>query len=75
MKKYQRFLSKNFRFLEVKFSIYLNRRVFVMKPNCCYMKSLSEIKTLIFIFFLPVLCFQGQSLHILFANMVRTLRT
>ena len=29
-KKYQGFLSKNFQFLEVKFSIYLNRRVFVM---------------------------------------------
>ena len=30
MKKYQRLLSENFQFLEVKFSIYLNRRVFVM---------------------------------------------
>ena len=29
-KKYQIFLSENFMFLEVKFSIYLNRRVFVM---------------------------------------------
>ena len=28
--KYQSFLSEIFRFLEVKFSIYLNRRVFVM---------------------------------------------
>ena len=28
--KYQRFLSENFQFLEMKFSIYLNRRVFVM---------------------------------------------
>ena len=28
--KYQNFLSKNFQFLVVKFSIYLNRRVFVM---------------------------------------------
>ena len=28
--KYQRFSSENFQFLEVKFSIYLNRRVFVM---------------------------------------------
>ena len=33
MKKYQCFLSKNFQFLEVKFSIYLNRRVFVMLIN------------------------------------------
>ena len=28
--KYQKFLSKNFQFLEVNLSIYLNRRVFVM---------------------------------------------
>ena len=28
--KCQGFLSENFHFLEVKFSIYLNRRVFVM---------------------------------------------
>ena len=28
--QYQSFLSENFQFLEVKFSIYLNRRVFVM---------------------------------------------
>ena len=28
--KYQNFLSKNFQFLEVKCSIYLNRRVFLM---------------------------------------------
>ena len=30
MNKYQRLLSENFQFLEVKFSIYLNRHVFVM---------------------------------------------
>ena len=30
MKKYQSFLSENFQFLEIRFSIYLNRRVFVM---------------------------------------------
>ena len=29
--KYQNFLSENFPFMVVKFSIYLNRRVFVMK--------------------------------------------
>ena len=28
--KYQNFLSENFSFLVVKFSIYLNRRVFIM---------------------------------------------
>ena len=31
--KYQSFLSENFQFLELKFSIYLNRRVFVMKQT------------------------------------------
>ena len=30
MKKYQSFLSENFQFSEVKFSIYLNSLVFVM---------------------------------------------
>ena len=30
MKKYQSFLTEKFQFLEVKFSIYLNRNVFVM---------------------------------------------
>ena len=30
MKKYLSFLTEKFRILEVKFSIYLNRRVFVM---------------------------------------------
>ena len=29
--KYQNFLSENFPFLVVKFSVYLNRRVFVMR--------------------------------------------
>ena len=28
--KYQSFLSENFQFLNVKFSVYLNRRVFIM---------------------------------------------
>ena len=28
---YQNFLSENFQFLEVKFSVYLNRRVFVIR--------------------------------------------
>ena len=33
--KYQNFLSENFRFLVVKFSVYLNRRVFVMIVYIC----------------------------------------
>ena len=31
--KYQSFLPENFQFLEVKFSVYLNRRVFVMRTE------------------------------------------
>ena len=34
MKNIRVFVSENFQFLEVKFSIYLNRRVFVMHLNC-----------------------------------------
>ena len=33
IKKYQSFLSEIFLFLEVKFSVYLNRRVFVMEAE------------------------------------------
>ena len=39
-------LSENFQFLEVKFSIYLNRRVFVMicfEYVCCY-KALLDVR-------------------------------
>ena len=35
-KKYQSFLSEKFQFLVVKFSIYSNRRVFVMWRLCCH---------------------------------------
>ena len=33
MKNIAVFLSENFQFLEIKFSIYLNRHVFIMKYN------------------------------------------
>ena len=33
MKNIRVFLSENFQFLEIKFSIYLNRRVFVMNEG------------------------------------------
>ena len=43
MKKYQSILSENFQFLEVKFSIYLNRCVYVMSgsrsPICTFRNS------------------------------------
>ena len=52
MKKYQSFLSENFQFLEMKFSIYLNRRVFVLDYSfarkqlsgdfCVFINTLSE---------------------------------
>ena len=55
-KKYQSFLSEKFQFLEVKFSMYLNRRVFVMstkedndkrsiKAQPLYLRSLTEGRT------------------------------
>ena len=41
MKNFRVFLSENFQFLEVKFSIYLNRRVFVMYvPFIAYNENL-----------------------------------
>ena len=43
MKNIRVFLSKNFQFLEVKFSIYLNRRVFVMKT---YHKTIQPLLSL-----------------------------
>ena len=46
-KNIKRFLSENFQFLEVKFSIYLNRRVFVMnieKTNATYERTDTQTK-------------------------------
>ena len=40
MKRYQNFLSENFHFLVVKFSRYLNRRVFVMQ----YLADIQMVK-------------------------------
>ena len=41
--KYQNFLSENFHFFVVKFSVYLNRRVFVMPYKChLFRKHLSD---------------------------------
>ena len=42
MKKILEFLSENFQFFVVKFSVYLNRRVFVMKTTKV-MKSLGKL--------------------------------
>ena len=39
MKKISEFLSVNFQFLVVKFSIYLNRHVFVMSFTICHSKD------------------------------------
>ena len=36
------FLSENFQFLEVKFSIYLNRRVFVMIGSTFFLLSVRQ---------------------------------
>ena len=40
MKKKSEFLSENFQFLVVKFSIYLNRRVSVMSPEMLSFKAI-----------------------------------
>ena len=42
MKKISKFLSENFLFFVVKFSIYLNRRVFVMKAKKKKMNPLPQ---------------------------------
>ena len=54
MKKIRFFLSENFMFLEVKISIYLNRRVFVM--TCTYAVFTQHVfhTKQILIFFLSV---------------------
>ena len=39
MKTIRVFLSENFQFLVVKFSIYLNRRVFVMVYQCFHIRN------------------------------------
>ena len=46
MKKYQSFLSENFQFMEVKFSIYLNRRVFVMTFQVCQVDKYQDLLSL-----------------------------
>ena len=42
--KYKDFLSENFHFLVVKFSVYLNRRVFVMLSICNGLKCIKNAK-------------------------------
>ena len=48
MKKYLTFLSENFQFLESKFSIYLNRSVFVMNTINQSIKPFLDNKMSIF---------------------------
>ena len=64
--KYQNFLSENFHFLMVKFSVFLNRHVFIMifyltsQTTVLHMKSLNQTESPIFVI-LCVICFQRQS--------------
>ena len=51
--KYQSFLCENFQFLEVKFSVYLYRRVFVMQNR---MREPCEIYLMISTKFLFTMC-------------------
>ena len=48
--KYQNFLSENFHFLVVKFSVYLNRLVFVMGKNFLSVAMTQYIAKLAFSF-------------------------
>ena len=41
--KYPNFLSENFQFLVVKFSVYLNRHVFVMDSNYSCIEQISMV--------------------------------
>ena len=52
MKNIGIFLSENFHFLEVKFSVYLNRHVFVMLRPVTI--SIQYVKPLISVLFRPV---------------------
>ena len=58
--KYQSILFENFQFLEVKFSIYLNRRVFVMKFKqvSIYKKIVDTNETVLLRDCLALPCFQ-----------------
>ena len=53
MKNIRFFLSENFPVLGVKFSVYLNRRVFVMTLTiaCLHIAILTESSVVFFIFF------------------------
>ena len=46
MKNIKVFLSKNFQFLEVKFYIYLNRRVFVMSLTFAICTIITTVNSL-----------------------------
>ena len=46
--KYRIFLSENFYFLVVKFSVYLNRLVFLMQESCP-LSDMAEIHSSVFI--------------------------
>ena len=49
IRKISEFLSENFQFLEVKFSIYLNRRVFVLRPNQRSHISFQKVRVRLFL--------------------------
>ena len=50
MKNIRIFLSENFQILVVKYSIYLNRRVFVMMNETCYFVYKAYVVLLFFCF-------------------------
>ena len=54
MKNIRVFLSENFQFLEVKFSVYLNRRVFVMVCRYFHCGEVYIFCLFFFFFFLTI---------------------
>ena len=57
------FLSENFQFLVVKFSVYLNRRVFVMSIKTClwvFIRSQALIRNALLLKNTHNICFHGE---------------
>ena len=63
--KYQYFSSENFHFLVVRFSVYLNRHVFVMQSltlNTYWTNSANDNLKMFFLVFQETICMKGQRL-------------
>ena len=70
MKNIRVFLSENFQYLEVKFSIYLNRNVFVMGlKNACFLEISIRLEVFLAALFIRVSNrYQKKTIYLLFAT-------